>query len=128
MRIIAGRFYGQASPVTTFSPLFYADATLQAGASSPSKTSTKNERFISLEGKAVIQEQVFEPGRLLVFLPAMKSRSRQPRALACCFSAANRWTAYVTFGGICFESRASEIEQAKSDWKAGRFARGSWRC
>ena len=47
MRIIAGSLYGQASPVTTFSPLFYADATLQAGASSPSKTSTKNERFIS---------------------------------------------------------------------------------
>ena len=47
VRIIAGSLYGQASPVTTFSPLFYADANCKRELPSRSKTKTKNERFIS---------------------------------------------------------------------------------
>jgi Pirin-related protein len=123
VRIIAGSLYGQASPVTTFSPLFYADATLQAGASLALENKHEERAIYLLEGNAVIQEQVFEPGRLLVFSPAMKSGSRQPRALACCFSAAIRWTAYVTFGGILFRARASGSSRRRAIGKQGASRR-----
>ena len=122
VRIIAGSLYGQASPVTTFSPLFYADATLQAGASLALENEYEERAIYLLEGKAVIQEQVFEPGRLLVFSSGDEITIQ-----------ATSSARLLLFGGEPLDglrhlwwnfvsSSRERIEQAKSDWKAGRFA------
>ena len=54
VRIIAGSLFGKQSPVKTFSPLFYADASLQAGASVALENEYEERAIYLLEGKAEI--------------------------------------------------------------------------
>ncbi len=67
IRVIAGSFFGKASPVKTFSNLFYADAAFDPGASLLLNNEYEERGIYLLEGDVDIHGQRFEPGRLLVF-------------------------------------------------------------
>ena len=121
-RSIAGSLYGQLSPVTTFSPLFYADATLRAGTALALDNEHEERAIYLLEGNTAIQGQVFEPGRLLVFSAGDEITIQ-----------ANSNARLLLFGGAPLDgqrhvwwnfvsSSRERIEQAKADWKAARFA------
>jgi redox-sensitive bicupin YhaK (pirin superfamily) len=122
VRVIAGSFFGKASPVNTFSKLFYADAALDRGASLVLDNEYEERGIYLLEGDVEIQGQTFEPGRLLVF-------SSGDEITIKAVSAARM----VLFGGEPLDgprhlwwnfvsSSRARIEQAKADWKSGRFA------
>jgi redox-sensitive bicupin YhaK (pirin superfamily) len=122
VRVIAGSLFGKSSPVKTFSALFYADATLQAGASLSLGNEYEERAIYILEGTVEVAGQPFEAGRLLVFssgdVIAVEAKIATrilllggepldgPRYL---------WWNFVS-------SSQDRIEQAKADWKAGRFA------
>ncbi len=121
VRVIAGSLYGKTSPVKTFSSLFYVDAQLQ-----PSATlSIANEYFeralYLLEGDVEIAGQRFSPGRLLVFSSGHEITVK-----------AKATARLLLFGGEPLDgprhlwwnfvsSSRERIEQAKADWKSGRF-------
>jgi len=121
VRLIAGSLFGKRSPVDTFSALFYADATLQPGASLALDHGPEERAIYLLEGAVKIAGQSFEAGRLLVCAPqeviAVKAVSAVrllllggepldgPRYL---------WWNFVS-------SSRERIEQAKADWNARRF-------
>jgi redox-sensitive bicupin YhaK (pirin superfamily) len=122
VRIIAGSLFGKASPVKTFSKLFYADAVCQPGASLSVSNEHEERAIYLLEGNVEIAGQTFEPGRLLVF-------SSDDQITVKATSAAR----LLLFGGEPLDgprhlwwnlvsSSPERIEQAKADWKAGRFA------
>ena len=122
VRIIAGSLFGKASPVKTLSQLFYADAALDSGASLVLNNDYDERGIYLLEGDVDIHGQRFEPGRLLVF-------SSGDEITIKAVSAAR----FVLFGGEPLDSprhlwwnfvssSLERIEQAKSDWKSGRFA------
>jgi len=122
VRVIAGSLFGKASPVRTFSKLFYGDTVCRPGASLLLNNEYEERGIYLLEGDVDIHGQRFEPGRLLVF-------SSGDEITIKAVSAAR----FVLFGGEPldnprhlwwnFVSSSSErIEQAKSDWKNGRFA------
>jgi redox-sensitive bicupin YhaK (pirin superfamily) len=122
VRIIAGSLFGKASPVKTLSPLFYADAALDSGASFLLNNDYDERGIYLLEGDVDIHGQRFEPGRLLVF-------SSGDEITIKAVSAAR----FVVFGGEPLDgprhvwwnfvsSSRERIEQAKSDWQSGRFA------
>jgi redox-sensitive bicupin YhaK (pirin superfamily) len=122
VRIIAGSFFGKASPVRTFSKLFYADAAFEPGASLLLNDDYRERAIYLLQGDVDIHGQRFESGRLLVF-------SSGDEITIKALSAAR----FVLFGGEPLDSRRhvwwnfvassrERIEQAKSDWKRGRFA------
>jgi redox-sensitive bicupin YhaK (pirin superfamily) len=122
IRVIAGSLYGKASPVKTLSALFYADATLQPGASLSVDNEHVERAIYLLEGSVEIAGQLFEPGRLLVF-------SSGDEITVKAISTAR----LLLFGGEPLDgprhlwwnfvsSSRERIEQAKADWKAGRFA------
>jgi len=122
VRVIAGSLFGRASPVKTFSKLFYGDTVCRPGASLSLNNEYAERGIYLLEGAVDIHGQRFEPGRLLVF-------SSGDEITIKAVSAAR----FVLFGGEPldsprhlwwnFVSSSSErIEQAKSDWKNGRFA------
>jgi len=122
VRVIAGSWFGKRSPVNTYSPLFYADATLHPGAWLPLDNAYDERAIYLVEGAVEIAGRVFEPGGLLVFSAggtivvkaAMTARllllggepPDGPRYL---------WWNFVS-------SSRERIEQAKADWQAGRFA------
>ncbi len=120
--LIAGSLRGRRSPVRTLSELFYADASLEAGARFLLPAEHAERALYLVSGRVKIGGEAFEPGRLLVF----RGRDEIPIEA----HAASR---AMLLGGQPldgprhiwwnFVSNSKErIEQAKADWKAGRFA------
>ena len=122
VRVVAGTLFGQRSPVETLSDLFYAAATLTPGASLLLDAEHAERAAYLLDGAVEIDGRAFAPGRLLVFAPG--------RALTIRATAAAR---LLLLGGEPLDgprhlwwnfvaSRQERIEQAREDWKKGRFA------
>jgi redox-sensitive bicupin YhaK (pirin superfamily) len=122
VRVIAGSLFDKSSPVKTLSKLFYADAALDPEASLVLDNEHEERGIYLLEGEVEIHGQRFEPGRLLAF-------SSGDQITIKAVSAAR----LVLFGGEPLDSprqlwwnfvssSPDRIEQAKADWKSGRFA------
>jgi redox-sensitive bicupin YhaK (pirin superfamily) len=122
VRVVAGSLFGKTSPVKTFSKLFYGDAACQPGALLSLDNEHEEHAIYLLEGNVELAGQVFEPGRLLVFssgdevtIKAMSAARMLLLGGAALDGARHLWWNFVS-------SSRERIEQAKADWKAGRFA------
>ena len=82
VRVIAGKLYGKASPVKTFSDMFYADVRLDAGATLPLDADYEDRAIYTISGEIEIAGDVFGPNQLLVFRPgdAHQCESQHARA------------------------------------------------
>jgi redox-sensitive bicupin YhaK (pirin superfamily) len=122
VRVIAGNLYGMASPVKTFSEIFYADAQLDAGASLPLDADHEERGLYTISGEIEIAGDTFTPGRLLVFRPgdAITIRAKTP-ARFMLLGGANLGQRHLWWNFV--SSRKERIEQAKEDWRAGRFGK-----
>jgi redox-sensitive bicupin YhaK (pirin superfamily) len=120
-RIIAGTLFGAASPVRTSSAMFYADVSLAAGAAVPLDADYEERGIYSVSGEIDIAGDVFGPAQLLVFRPGDRITVR-----------ARTDARFLMLGGEPMDgprliwwnfvsSRKDRIEQAKADWRAGRF-------
>ena len=67
LRILAGEAYGARSPVKTFSPTFYVDAVLAAGAELRVPSDHAERAAYVVEGAIACGAEHAEPGRMLVF-------------------------------------------------------------
>jgi len=121
VRVIAGALFGQRSPASVLSELFYADAELAAGASLPLDADYEERGLYLVAGAIEIAGQRFEPGRLLVFRPSdrITVRALAPARFMLLGGAAMDGPRHVWWNFV--SSRKERIEQAKADWKAGRF-------
>jgi redox-sensitive bicupin YhaK (pirin superfamily) len=122
VRVIAGSIFGKTSPVKTLSSLFYTEVTLQPGASLKIGPEHEERAVYLVDGTVDIAGQIFQPGRLLVFSPG--------DAIGVKATGAARM---LLFGGEPLDgprylwwnfvsSSRERIEQAKADWRDGRFA------
>jgi len=121
-RVLTGEAFGARSRVRTASETLYADVHLQAGSQLAIDSPVAERAIYLVEGALLIDGQRWESGRLLVLkdepglVVQAASDSRfmllggepmdGPRHL---------WWNFVS-------SRRDRIEQAKDDWRAGRFA------
>jgi len=123
VRVIVGAGWGSTSPVRTPSDTFYADVTLPAGGQLPVDPGHEERALYAVSGQLQIDGHTFEPGRLLVLRPGQPVTIRNPGPDV---------TRCVILGGATLDgprhiwwnfvsSRRDRIEQAKADWKAGRF-------
>jgi len=120
VRIIAGTLYGKASPVKTYSEMFYADVRLDAGASLPLDADHEERGIYIVSGEVEIAGERFERGRLLVFRPGDKATIKAVTAARfMALGGANLGPRHLWWNFV--SSRKERIEQAKEDWKAGRF-------
>jgi redox-sensitive bicupin YhaK (pirin superfamily) len=120
--LVAGDLFGRTSPVKTLSDLFYAAATLTPGASLPLDGGHEERAAYLLEGAIEIDGVAYAPGRLLVFAPGrpltLRATARSRLLLiggAPLDGPRHIWWNFVS-------SRKDRIEQAKDDWRQGRFA------
>ncbi|PBC11669.1 pirin family protein [Mesorhizobium sp. WSM3859] len=120
-RIVIGEFSGLRSPVATASDTLYADLRLAAGASVQIPADAEERAIYTLEGDLSIAGDVFPAERLLVFKPGEEI-----------VVSSERGAHFMLFGGASlgsqryiwwnFVSSSKErIEQAKQEWKTGRF-------
>jgi redox-sensitive bicupin YhaK (pirin superfamily) len=121
-RVIAGSAFGQTASVGMFSDWFYAEVMLEPGKSAPLDPHYEERAIYIVQGEIEIAGESFEAPRLLVFRPGDRITVR-----------ANSRTRLMFLGGSALErpryiwwnfvsSRRERIEQAKEDWKSGRFA------
>ncbi|KON81372.1 pirin family protein [Azoarcus sp. PA01] len=122
IRLIAGEAFGARSPVATRSPLFYADVTLAPPARLQVPSEHVERAAYIVAGSVAIDGVTHSAGQLLVL--------RRGADVVITASSATRlmllggeppdgprhvWWNFVS-------SSRERIEQAKADWRAGRFA------
>ena len=120
-RVIMGEIWGQAAPTTTYSGTVYADILLDPGASVPIDDCAEERAIYLAMGEATLEGMRLEPQTLYVLRPGIAATlrsSRGGRAMLCggdAFATPRHvWWNFVS-------SNRERIDQAKRDWKAGRF-------
>jgi redox-sensitive bicupin YhaK (pirin superfamily) len=120
MRLIAGDAYGLKSKVNTSSPLFYLHVVLQKGAPFALPEEHAERGFYIVKGSVEIAGYTYNEGRMLVFTkgidPLIVAKVETTLMLLGGEPLGQRfiWWNFVS-------SRKERIEQAKDDWKQGRF-------
>ena len=126
VRLIVGSLYGVKSPVQTLSEMFYADITLLQDARLPVPVEHEERAAYVVEGSLRLLRDGgnFEAGQLLVFKPGaeivLQSETSSSRLMLLggepLDGPRHIWWNFVS-------SSKERIEQAKQDWREGRFAR-----
>jgi redox-sensitive bicupin YhaK (pirin superfamily) len=122
LRVIAGRVFGEQSPVEVASELFYADATLAPGASLPLGTEHEERGLHLVSGSLEIAGKTFEAGALLALASGRPATIRAPRGARLLLLGGARLDGPRHLWWNFVSSRRERIEQAKQDWREQRFA------
>ncbi len=121
MRLIAGNLFGRKSPFQFPHDTLYADMRLRAGCKFSIPTDAEELAVYPLSGKIKIGDSIYDPMQLLVL--HSKSNTTIHAQTDCHL---------MIFGGAVMDaprhiwwnfvsSSKSRLEQAKDDWKNGRF-------
>jgi hypothetical protein len=121
VRIIAGDMFGAASPLKTYSDMFYADAVLQAGARLPLPAVYEERAVYVAEGVIEIAGDHFASGRLLVFRAGdeISITAVEPARILLLGGEPMDGPRYIWWNFV--SSSRERIEQAKEDWAQKRF-------
>jgi redox-sensitive bicupin YhaK (pirin superfamily) len=120
-RVVIGDFEGHRAPVTTFHDTLYVDIRLSPGARVKIPATAEERAIYILEGRVSLIGDGFNNDTLLVFKPGEEIIVESERGAH-----------FMLFGGASlgsprhiwwnFVSSSKErIEQAKNEWKTGRF-------
>jgi redox-sensitive bicupin YhaK (pirin superfamily) len=117
--LIAGQAYGRTSPVQTFSPMIYLDVQLPAGTQFTLPPDYSEQAVYSVTNDLSVDGELLEPQRMLI-LPEQTVNISATADARCIVVGGepvgkrHKWWNFVS-------SRLDRIEQAKLDWKNGRF-------
>lgn len=123
IRVLAGSAYGQTSPVRTFSPLFYVDAAIPAESELPLPEEHQERAAYVVSGTVECGNERAEHGRMLVFTPDVPAslRAVSDARVALIGGAPIDGERHIFWNFV--SSSQARIEQAKRDWREGRFAK-----
>ena len=121
-RIVMGSLWGETSPVTCHSPTIYADIHLAPGGAMPIDPEADERALYVAEGEASLDDVPLQRSTLYVLRPGIRAtlRSQNGGHIMLCGGAPLDGPRHVFWNFV--SSRRERINQAKEDWKAGRFA------
>jgi redox-sensitive bicupin YhaK (pirin superfamily) len=121
-RIVMGSLWGESAPTTCHSQTIYADIALRPGASLPIDPEAEERGLYLAQGEARLDGLPLEPLTLYVLRPGISAtlRSALGGRVMLCGGAPLDGPRHVFWNFV--SSRRERINQAKEDWKAGRFA------
>ncbi len=120
-RVVIGGFDGLKSPVRAASETLYADIRLKPGASIRIPADAEERAIYTLDGTVSISGDSFPDNRLLVFRPGDEMVvSSEGGAHFMLFGGASLGSRRYIWWNFVSSSR-ERIEQAKEEWKTGRF-------
>jgi hypothetical protein len=125
-RIIAGSLFGERSPVPALSDMFYADVQLDAGARLAIPIDHEERAIFIVQGRIGVDRDggTFNEGELLVLKPhepLTVAAEGAPARVMLLGGAAMDGPRHIWWNFV--SSSRDRIEQAKADWREGRFAR-----
>jgi redox-sensitive bicupin YhaK (pirin superfamily) len=120
-RVIAGSAFGATSPVEMVSPWFYVEVSLDAGRSAPLDADHEERAIYLVEGFIEVAGDRFEGPQLLIFRPGdrITVQAATPARMMFLGGTALEGPRHIWWNFV--SSSRERIEQAKADWKAGRF-------
>jgi len=121
-RIIAGKAFGKASPVSMVSPWFYVEVTAAAGATMPLDPDHEERAIYVVDGEIDIAGDRHEGPKLLIFRPGDEITIKVQRDTRMMFLGGDALEGPRHLWWNFVSSSKERIEQAKEDWKTGRFA------
>jgi redox-sensitive bicupin YhaK (pirin superfamily) len=122
-RVIMGSLWGVSAPTTVYADTMYADILLEPGASIPIDAGADERAVYLALGEASVDGMPMALNTLYVLKPgvAMTLRSDSGGRVMLCGGEAFTTPRHVWWNFV--SSRRDRIDQAKEDWKAGRFAK-----
>ena len=120
-RVIAGKAFGVESPVGMLSDWFYAEVRLAAGATVPLDAEYEDRAIYLAEGGVEIAGDRFAAPALLLFRPGDRISVRAVQASRLMFLGGATMDGPRHIWWNFVSSSKERIEQAKEDWKSGRF-------
>jgi redox-sensitive bicupin YhaK (pirin superfamily) len=122
IRLIVGTLFGERVPVSVFSEMFYADAALDAGARLALAPEHEERAIYVIDGRIEIDGGSYDAGQMILLRPGgtIVSTADQPSRLLLLGGAALDGPRHLWWNFV--SSSRERIEQAKDDWRNGRFA------
>lgn len=120
-RVIVGAMEGLTSPVETASPMLYAEIALDEGAVYRLPADQIERAFYLIDGAVRVDGAAFGPSELVVLKPHAEIVVVAERATRLVMVAGEPFPEPRLVYWNFVSSRADRIEQAKADWRAGRF-------
>jgi redox-sensitive bicupin YhaK (pirin superfamily) len=122
LRLVAGDAFGLRAPVRVFSPMFYLDAVLEAGAVTTLPDDAAERAAYVAEGEVEVEDRCYSTGQMIVFAADARVALR-----------ATGNARVMLVGGAPLDGRRhiwwnfvsssdERIERAKLDWQEQRFA------
>ena len=123
IRVIVGDAFGARSPVKTLSEIFYADVELAAGAALEIPADHDERGIYIVSGALTLDGTRFDEHQLLVLRGGVAAsvKAGQPSRLVVLGGAKLDGERHIWWNLV--SSSEARIDQAKADWKAGRFAK-----
>ena len=121
MRLIAGAAQGARSPLATASETLYADVALRAGARFEVAADHEERALYTIAGIIEVAGDAHEAGQLLILRPGdpLVVRAREDARFMLFGGAPMEGPRYIWWNFV--SSRPERIEQAKEEWRQGRF-------
>jgi redox-sensitive bicupin YhaK (pirin superfamily) len=121
-RVVAGSLFGARSPVATAWDTVFAEVRLASGATLPLDAAYEERAIYVVSGEIDIQGDRFSLGQLIVFRPGdrITVTAAGEAHVVIVGGAAMDGPRHIWWNFV--SSRKDRIEQAKADWRAGRFA------
>jgi len=126
LRMIAGTGFGLTAPVKVFSPIFYADASFDAGGALPYATEHEERAFLVIDGEVQVDNglggvDVHGPGAMLALDPGEEITlyAGAPARVMLLGGAPLDGPRHIWWNFV--SSSRERIERAKREWRDGAF-------
>jgi redox-sensitive bicupin YhaK (pirin superfamily) len=128
VRLVLGSAWGEQAPVEVPSEMFYADATLQPGATIPLPDDHEDRGVYVMDGTIIVAGEAFAAGRMMVFRPGDRiglTAGPQGARVMLLGGATMDGPRHIWWNFVA--STKERIEAAKEAWRAGDFTHGRFR-
>ncbi len=118
LKVMMGSAFGVTSPLKTFSPTLYFEASMKDGAQFSVPQAQELGVYV-VKGEAVVDGEAAPINAMSVLNPSAKKITAKGETRLAVIGGANLGHRHLDWNFV--SSRKDRIEQAKADWKAGRF-------
>jgi len=122
VRLICGSLYGARSPVRLLSDMFYAEVMLEGDARIEVPKDYEERAAYVVEGSISIDSEMYHAGQLVVFKPGSEIILNTPDHARLMLLGGEPLEGRRHIWWNFVSSSPERIEQAKDDWKSGRFS------